>query len=313
FTVGFTLFQDPSGFVHQHLAPSVRIDTKSYVSFLSFFHLTTVRPHHFPSWICKNLYRVTATEIIDEMKLQSATNSQISPPLPADTTMTIDPNHTTASAAANMATVGAAAHNTTTTRLVRPAVSSHLLSNLYTAPSFQIRTQWPSSSPAAANHQGVLYPLASSGRSFIHRLIRPTAAAGQPEMNPHSLWPTPELCTHLGAYSISLLSSLFLLAPSLLPHPIRGIPRSSTPPEVAQSSVPDSNGFKDMMDKSKDDNLAIIRGRKVRMTDGASPYGWSYPPIDLRRQRRKDGTPTSHSPNLTNRKSSHQSELSILR
>ncbi|KAM1014214.1 hypothetical protein FF1_044046 [Malus domestica] len=199
--------------------------------------------------------------------------------------MTIDPNHTTASAAANMATVGAAAHNTTTTRLVRPAVSSHLLSNLYTAPSFQIRTQWPSSSPAAANHQGVLYPLASSGRSFIHRLIRPTAAAGQPEMNPHSLWPTPEL----------------------------GIPRSSTPPEVAQSSVPDSNGFKDMMDKSKDDNLAIIRGRKVRMTDGASPYGWSYPPIDLRRQRRKDGTPTSHSPNLTNRKSSHQSELSILR
>ncbi|KAM1465483.1 hypothetical protein ACFXTO_045002 [Malus domestica] len=182
--------------------------------------------------------------------------------------MTIDPNHTTASAAANMATVGAAAHNTTTTRLVRPAVSSHLLSNLYTAPSFQIRTQWPSSSPAAANHQGVLYPLASSGRSFIHRLIRPTAAAGQPEMNPHSLWPTPEL----------------------------GIPRSSTPPEVAQSSVPDSNGFKDMMDKSKDDNLAIIRGRKVRMTDGASPYGWSYPPIDLRRQRRKDGTPTNEKP-----------------
>ncbi|KAM1023285.1 hypothetical protein TB2_044065 [Malus domestica] len=200
--------------------------------------------------------------------------------------MTIDPNHTTASAAANMATAGAAAHNTTTTRLVRPAVSSPLLSNLYTSPSFQIRTQSPSSSPAAANHQGVLYPLASSGRSFIHRPIRPTAAAaGQPEMNPHSLWPTPEL----------------------------GIPLSSAPPEVAPSSVPDSNGFKDMRDKSKDDNLAIITGRKVRMTDGASPYGWSYPPFDPCRQRGKDGTPTSHSLNLTNRKSSHRSELSILR
>ncbi|RXH67856.1 hypothetical protein DVH24_028003 [Malus domestica] len=33
FTVGFTLFQDPSGFMHQHLAPSVRIDTKSCVGY----------------------------------------------------------------------------------------------------------------------------------------------------------------------------------------------------------------------------------------------------------------------------------------
>ncbi|RXH75272.1 hypothetical protein DVH24_029993 [Malus domestica] len=46
FTVEFTLFQDPSGFVHQHLVPSVGIDTKSYVGSLSFFHLTTVKPHH---------------------------------------------------------------------------------------------------------------------------------------------------------------------------------------------------------------------------------------------------------------------------
>ncbi|KAM1406755.1 hypothetical protein ACFXTH_001392 [Malus domestica] len=37
------LFQDPSSFVHQHLAPSVRNDMKSYVGFLSFFHLTTVK------------------------------------------------------------------------------------------------------------------------------------------------------------------------------------------------------------------------------------------------------------------------------
>ncbi|RXH97223.1 hypothetical protein DVH24_035891 [Malus domestica] len=31
------VFQDPSGFVHQHLALSVGIDTKSYVGSLSFF------------------------------------------------------------------------------------------------------------------------------------------------------------------------------------------------------------------------------------------------------------------------------------
>ncbi|RXH82203.1 hypothetical protein DVH24_036544 [Malus domestica] len=35
------LATNPSGFVHQHLAPSVEIDTKSYVGSLSFFHITT--------------------------------------------------------------------------------------------------------------------------------------------------------------------------------------------------------------------------------------------------------------------------------
>ncbi|RXH79793.1 hypothetical protein DVH24_040940 [Malus domestica] len=38
----------PPDFVHQHLAPSVGIDTKSYVGSLSFFHLTTVRSYHTP-------------------------------------------------------------------------------------------------------------------------------------------------------------------------------------------------------------------------------------------------------------------------
>ncbi|RXH81224.1 hypothetical protein DVH24_005138 [Malus domestica] len=33
FMVGFMLFQDPSSFVHQHLAPFVGNDTKSYVAF----------------------------------------------------------------------------------------------------------------------------------------------------------------------------------------------------------------------------------------------------------------------------------------
>ncbi|KAM1233764.1 hypothetical protein ACFX2J_003437 [Malus domestica] len=36
----------PSGFVHQHLAPFVGNDTKSYVGSLSYFHFTTVKPHH---------------------------------------------------------------------------------------------------------------------------------------------------------------------------------------------------------------------------------------------------------------------------
>ncbi|RXH96797.1 hypothetical protein DVH24_009639, partial [Malus domestica] len=55
-----------SNFVHQHLVPSVGIDTKSYVGSLSSFS-----SHHCPSWIGKNPYRDTSTEIIDEKKLQS--------------------------------------------------------------------------------------------------------------------------------------------------------------------------------------------------------------------------------------------------
>ncbi|XP_008231368.1 PREDICTED: endochitinase A-like [Prunus mume] len=68
-----------------------------------------------------------------------------------------------------------------------------------------------------------------------------------------------------------LIRPTYNLAPSPLPPSIKGLPLSSTP-EVAPSSVPDSNGFKDIRDKSRDDNLAVIRGRKVRMTDGASLY-----------------------------------------
>ncbi|KAB2594659.1 hypothetical protein D8674_030109 [Pyrus ussuriensis x Pyrus communis] len=195
--------------------------------------------------------------------------------------MAIDPSHTTASAASVTATAGAAAPNTPTTRPVRPAVSSPLPPNLYAAQSLQIRTQSPSSSPlasAAANHQGVLYPLASSGRGFIPRPIRPAAAAGgEPPVtvaNAGASYPSRPLLNFPSQQPISvhLMRSNYSLAPSPLPPPIRGLPLSSAAPEVAPSSVPDSNGFKDMRDKNKDDNLAVIRGRKVRVTDGASLY-----------------------------------------
>ncbi|XP_048442103.1 uncharacterized protein LOC103945927 [Pyrus x bretschneideri] len=193
--------------------------------------------------------------------------------------MAIDPNHTTASAAAVTATSGAAAPNTPTTRPVRPAVSSPLPPNLYAAQSLQIRTQSPSSSPlasAAANHQGVLYPLASSGRGFIPRPIRPAAAAGgEPPVtvaNAGASYPSRPLLNFPSQQPISvhLMRPNYSLAPSPLPPPIRGLPLISAAPEVAPSSVPDSNGFKDM--RKQDDNLAVIRGRKVRVTDGASLY-----------------------------------------
>ncbi|PQP92304.1 zinc finger protein jing homolog [Prunus yedoensis var. nudiflora] len=174
--------------------------------------------------------------------------------------MAIDPNHTTTTATAAMATTTATSTvPTTTTRPIRPISSSPVPPNLYPSQALPIRTQSPSASPAAAaaahHNQGVLYPVASSGRGFIPRPSWPATAGGE----------------HTQPISLHLIRPNYNLAPSPLPPPIKGLPLSSTP-EVAPSSVPDSNGFKDIRDKSRDDNLAVIRGRKVRMTDGASLY-----------------------------------------
>ncbi|BBG96297.1 proline-rich family protein [Prunus dulcis] len=202
--------------------------------------------------------------------------------------MAIDPNHTTTTAtaamAASMATATATSTvPTTTTRPIRP-ISSSPVPNLYPSQALPIRTQSPSASPvaAAAHHnQGVLYPVASSGRGFIPRPSWSATAGGEHTVTvanaggggAGAAYPSRPLLNFPPQQPISLhlIRPTYNLAPSPLPPPIKGLPLSSTP-EVAPSSVPDSNGFKDNRDKSRDDNLAVIRGRKVRMTDGASLY-----------------------------------------
>ncbi|ONI20228.1 hypothetical protein PRUPE_2G004100 [Prunus persica] len=200
--------------------------------------------------------------------------------------MAIDPNHTTTTATAAMATATATSTvPTTTTRPIRP-ISSSPVPNLYPSQALPIRTQSPSASPvaAAAHHnQGVLYPVASSGRGFIPRPSWSATAGGEHTVTvanaggggggAGAAYPSRPLLNFPPQQPISLhlIRPTYNLAPSPLPPPIKGLPLSSTP-EVAPSSVPDSNGFKDNRDKSRDDNLAVIRGRKVRMTDGASLY-----------------------------------------
>ncbi|PQQ19021.1 endochitinase A-like [Prunus yedoensis var. nudiflora] len=139
---------------------------------------------------------------------------------------------------------------TTTTRPIRPISSSPVPPNLYPSQALPIRTQSPSASPAAA-------AAAHHNQGFFTQWLLQAEASFPGPVGP----PLPEANTQPN----------YNLAPSPLPPPIKGLPLSSTP-EVAPSSVPDSNGFKDIRDKSRDDNLAVIRGRKVRMTDGASLY-----------------------------------------
>lgn len=65
-----------------------------------------------------------------------------------------------------------------------------------------------------------------------------------------------------------------LLANSAVPA-LKGFPVvSSSHPKIAstQPSISDCNGFREKRDRSKDDNFAIIRDRKVRISDNASLY-----------------------------------------
>lgn len=61
----------------------------------------------------------------------------------------------------------------------------------------------------------------------------------------------------------------------VLPGAVKGFPVvSSSHPKIAstQPSISDCNGFREGRDRSKDDSFAIIRDRKVRISDNASLY-----------------------------------------
>ncbi|KAK6933691.1 Protein LIN37 [Dillenia turbinata] len=85
--------------------------------------------------------------------------------------------------------------------------------------------------------QGILYPVASSGRGFIPKpTLRPTLSPDQAAV---AGFPPRPVYHHIG------------------------------PPSA---SVPDSNGIKHPRNRSKDDTLSTIRDRKVKISDGMSLY-----------------------------------------
>ncbi|KAI6675821.1 hypothetical protein NL676_036617 [Syzygium grande] len=126
--------------------------------------------------------------------------------------------------------------------------------------------QFPSQ--AAVARQGVVYPVASSGRGFIPK-------------SPNQLDPA-------AAVRHPVPASARALAPS---HP-----KQCFSPSLP---LPDCNGCKELRDRAREDAAAVVRDRKVRLSDGDSLYAlcrsWlrngfpeePQPPYGLKMTRRR--------------------------
>nr|XP_016434735.1 PREDICTED: proline-rich receptor-like protein kinase PERK8 isoform X1 [Nicotiana tabacum] len=152
-------------------------------------------------------------------------------------------------------------------------------------PNYSQLVPKPPNNPDPPHHlQGFLYPVASSGRGFLPKPSssnypnRPVVGSRPPfglnHMDPGSV-PT----AGAGVRPTHLQHSLVGSSPTANSAVINGFPvvTSSSHPKIAptQPSISDCNGFREGRDRSKDDTLAIIRDRKVRISDNASLYALS--------------------------------------
>ncbi|KAL5560838.1 hypothetical protein UlMin_037049 [Ulmus minor] len=189
--------------------------------------------------------------------------------------MAIDPNSSSSS------TAMAVDSTTITTIAARPSPNQPP-PPAPTRPYLPIRSpNPPSPSPSPAQGIGIPYPVSSSGR--LPKGVRPISFPDQAAVtvaNPAPAYPhrpLPNLYIpghvirsphnfqqHHQQHYLSHLASAAL--------PIKGLPVSAHPKVASPSSVPDSNGYKDIRDKTKDDSLTIVRDRKVRITEEASLY-----------------------------------------
>ncbi|PON82613.1 proline-rich family protein [Trema orientale] len=195
-------------------------------------------------------------------------------------------------------------HPTTTTAAAAASFSAQ--QPLYTAHPLPIRTPVPPypnsqlvkspADPSSPAH-GIPYPVASSGRGFIPKAVRPDQTVTV--ANPGGYPPRPVVAagfhhaggvrSHLECLNVNhhpphpphghMVRPLQNLQQHLYhPHlgsavgPIKGVPVSVQSKVTPPSLVPDCNGHKDMRDKSRDDTLTMIRDRKVRVIEGASLY-----------------------------------------
>ncbi|XP_035541307.1 putative uncharacterized protein DDB_G0290521 isoform X4 [Juglans regia] len=121
--------------------------------------------------------------------------------------------------------------------------------------------------------QGILYPVASSGRGFIPKPpmqtvtvaanpaapYAPRPLVSYPHSHPLHLMRPPNPHHHLHPQ----LGGPGLASGSV---PIKGIPVSSPQPKVPPS-LSDCNGYKDTRDRSRDDSLTTVRDRKPQYGD----------------------------------------------
>ncbi|XP_019187085.1 PREDICTED: formin-like protein 3 [Ipomoea nil] len=146
-------------------------------------------------------------------------------------------------------------------------------------------------------HHSILYPVASSGRGFLSRPAAPTpnqtnylarpavgysssippfgisSAHMDPGLGQGLGFSRPTNLPHAHLASAAHANSTANAAP-LMPVVVKGVPVTSAHPKLAPPlpSFSDFSGSKDGRDRSKDDSFAIVRERKVKLSDTASLY-----------------------------------------
>ncbi|KAG5627349.1 hypothetical protein H5410_012567 [Solanum commersonii] len=157
-------------------------------------------------------------------------------------------------------------------------------------PSYSQLVLKPPNPDSQPHLHSILYPVASSGRGF---LSKPSSYPNRPVVSHLGSRPTfglnqmdPGLGQSTGVRPSHLQHALLGSSPTVnsagpaasagvLPGAVKGFPVvSSSHHKIAstQPSLSDCNGFREKRDRSKDDTFAIIRDRKVRISDNASLY-----------------------------------------
>ncbi|GKU88696.1 hypothetical protein SLEP1_g2926 [Rubroshorea leprosula] len=156
-------------------------------------------------------------------------------------------------------------------------------------PPSQSKNQQISTKPDQSPHS-ILYPVASSGRGFIPKPLRPDQTVTVANPNVYSTRPLVAFsrppAPPIGSPHLDALHSVHFVRPSYpqlqqLPHvggvvpgAIKGIsipPHSKVGP--SPSSIPENNGNnKNLRDRNRDESLITLRDRKVKITNGTSLY-----------------------------------------
>ncbi|KAM3358487.1 endochitinase A isoform X1 [Capsicum galapagoense] len=229
------------------------------------------------------------------------------PPAPPDPTAAASTSAatTTTTAAATTITTGSTTRSIYSIPLRPPTPQPHPHFSLQSSPHYPPTQRLPPSitnpnysqlllkppNPDQTSHlHSILYPVASSGRGFLSKpssnypnrpVVRPTF--GMNHMDPGSGMGTGQGAGgRSGHFQHALIGSSPAATNSAVPAPgggllgaVKGFPVvSSSHPKIAstQPSISDCNGFREKRDRSKDDTFAIIRDRKVRISDNASLY-----------------------------------------
>ncbi|KAG7018103.1 hypothetical protein SDJN02_19971 [Cucurbita argyrosperma subsp. argyrosperma] len=203
----------------------------------------------------------------------------------ATTTTTVAPisfTLTTAAATTSAAAIARPLANQAPSRPISSIPQTHHLhyppQALYTAQHIPVRTpntQLPKLQQDAS--QAILYPVASSGRGFVPRPIRPlpvdqSVTVANPGGYPHrpvvSFPHRPIGSPHLDSMSHpmhmarppNLQQQLIPFSGSSISVSIKGAPNSSDPKVFPPSTIGEANGCKEM--RVRDDALCVVRDRK---------------------------------------------------